>query len=375
MINMLSQFFFSMINMLSRVIGTNGEVKRAKKRINLPNETWLEIFDWLIPDRKEVAAKFSELGDFQFSVICQHWLHEHIRNVRLGYLHICSDAPAKQRPTIDNNLVLRCSPDPGNVRWETVPIAQTPLPDNIVDIKTIRISFLNPEALAFLGRLQPLLTKVHLDVQAWDPETRGRLLAGIRHILPLCRGVGGISCHDWTLLSAVRAEFPAQFFRSQVLNTYLEPPFTATAGQLELFCDWLETQRGDQQQQQEAPMLFLAYFPFGPDGEHNFVRMINAAVHRFTRARRPASFFVRLWHSKHNGAGRLEEENKSTLINATTGEQYVVQKQSDGDNYLIARCPSTVDPGWLDEKMAQLLAYNQFEQDTTVQMHSPAVFL
>jgi hypothetical protein len=40
----------------------------------------MEILDWLRCHRVELAWKFSQLGDRQFSDICQHWLHDYKRN-------------------------------------------------------------------------------------------------------------------------------------------------------------------------------------------------------------------------------------------------------------------------------------------------------
>jgi hypothetical protein len=73
-------------------------------------DLWRAYFDLLsLEDRKELALKFNEIEDSEFSALGQLWLHKWSRNVLLG-----------------------------NISTED-PLPTTELPDNIVGFKSIVI--------------------------------------------------------------------------------------------------------------------------------------------------------------------------------------------------------------------------------------------
>jgi len=96
---------------------------------------WREAFDFLSPtgDRKKVA-QISGFGDRRFSDVCQKWLHEWVKNIRIEKLEIKAE---------DNKAAsLRA------YKWDSqkysynkavVPFAESELPANIQHFKTIHI--------------------------------------------------------------------------------------------------------------------------------------------------------------------------------------------------------------------------------------------
>jgi hypothetical protein len=87
----------------------------------------MEIFDFLIQHRRVVAEKISQFGDRQFSDLCQHWLHERVKNVHLDCLNIRS-----------NGMMKACSDWEVKTRTNVL-FAQVPMPQNIVGFKEIEI--------------------------------------------------------------------------------------------------------------------------------------------------------------------------------------------------------------------------------------------
>jgi hypothetical protein len=78
-----------------------------------------------------LALTFNEFGDREFSAVCQKWLHEWIKDVRIGELEINSKDGESAR------LQLKCWDRKCKLKY--FPIAGVELPANIVDFTTIQI--------------------------------------------------------------------------------------------------------------------------------------------------------------------------------------------------------------------------------------------
>ena len=296
--------------------------------ICLPAEVWKEILGWLRPHRGEVALKFSQLGDRQFSAIYQHWLHQWIKNVELGWLTICS---ARQgipiSPTLTNwsvgyvKAIMRC-----NNNWEKiVPFAKVEVPANIRDFPGITINYFDTAALQFLHRLKPLLVNVHLDIDCYNSESKVAAIV-LDHLLPLLNGIETIVCN-----TRIFEYFypPMKQLCGVKLIQLNGNDWTFTDEVTGLICRWLCLKRRDGQ-----PRICQGIIP--P------LKMLHAIRKHFLRASsRPVSFLVRACLDSIS----IQE---STAKNAITGEQLVVRKV--GEIFLIGRCSSQVDGDtWLRE--------------------------
>ena len=130
--------------------------------IKIPLDIWRDIFDWLSKgDRRQLAPKFNKIGDAEFSDICQKWLHEWTKNVRLGNILILPPSTnelLKSAYLLVKTAYMYCPDRVDNNTGNdlTLPFAEVPMPDNIVDFNAIECRYLDANVLQLLHHIQPL---------------------------------------------------------------------------------------------------------------------------------------------------------------------------------------------------------------------------
>jgi hypothetical protein len=86
---------------------------------------WRGVFDFVSPtDERKKVASISGFGDRRFSGICQKWLHEWTKNIRIDTLRIyrkCGEL------MVENGIK------------DQIALADTELPANICDFRKIQI--------------------------------------------------------------------------------------------------------------------------------------------------------------------------------------------------------------------------------------------
>ena len=92
---------------------------------------WFDILDWLRQYRRRIVIKFNQLGNRQFSLIYQEWLHKRNRDVQMGELSIYSDFKQRAFLAIDDNQK--------GMKNIYFPLPEIPLPANIKGFKRITI--------------------------------------------------------------------------------------------------------------------------------------------------------------------------------------------------------------------------------------------
>ena len=292
-------------------------------RIKIVIDIWRDVFDFLsLADRKQLALKFNELGDREFSDLCQKWLHEWTKNVCFHKIFI----------------------GPFEVNR---PFADVELPDNVQTFKAIRlwqIGYLETPALHFLQRLQPLFHDVILEVYC----TQFNLVPAhnvLDSVLPLLSSIEMLSLGDTlastSLLFTIR-DFPNQFFGIKRLHIHLgcEESLTEDGELMELVFLWLGTRRADGQPR-TLILTGLGFF--------NRERVENIRQ-RFLNSTSPASFFIRIPDTFF-----YEQDIQASITqNAKTHEQLLVRPSEDydeDDKLLIGRCSSDEldGPKWVEE--------------------------
>ena len=303
--------------------------------IKISIDTWRDIFDFFLPgDRRQLALKLNELGDREFSDICQKWLHEWTKNVCFGPIQIIVNPPPT--PNVESAPYLQCWDQTGRSwKQEAVPFADVELPDNIQTFEEIQLTFLDPTVLQFLHRMHPLFRSVNLRVQCEDDsleESRAVLV----HLLPLLTsgGIETVSLDNIQLLYTMRDNSPALFFAIKQLNLEYEEDLTGAF--IELLLQWLGTRRADDQPRKLIMQALLA--------NANAMPIIENLHQHFLNSTSPVSFFI--WILSSQAAVQ-----KSTTQNVETNEQLVVRKPYVNRNLLlIGRCPVELDgTKWVKE--------------------------
>ena len=296
--------------------------------IKIVIDTWRDIFDFLHPkDRRQLAQKFNVLGDREFSDICQLWLHEWTKNVRLGIIFIHHRSEAAH---------LQCyNPDTG--QWLFAPFADVPKPANIMDFRRIRFDFMDTTVLQFAHQIQPIFHNgVYLRVFC-DQKTLEASRIAICHLIPfLSGGIETFYINSIELIFTVRERFPAQFFGVKTIALHMER-HTITDNLVELLSHWLGSRRED------GEPRMLKFQRFG--GE--LLRLVDTILQHFVNSAGSVSFYIRIqikWELYIVGAVQ-----ESTTQNSATNEQLLVRKPN-ASTLLIGRCSSELDgPKWMEE--------------------------
>ena len=161
--------------------------------IQLPNEVWMDILDWLRGYRFILA--FSQIGDRQFNEIVQHWLHKWTKNVcidldikSLFFPYYKPETPMRSRACLFN-LTERMW---GHGHWSPLgfPFAEGPMPENM-DFRQINIEFLDAKVLTFLRQMQSKFTNIHLHI-SYKEESESRTESAIGHLMPLLHGIQSV---------------------------------------------------------------------------------------------------------------------------------------------------------------------------------------
>ena len=268
--------------------------------------TWREAFDFLSPtgDRKKVARISSEMGDRQFSDVCQKWLHEWTKNVQLGPIDLHSQ-PA---------------------------LPEGELPDNIRDFKEIYISYLDSAVLKFMHRLRTLVLFNSVNLRIFSDHDESSLEATrttLGHLLPLFTddGIQTVALNASQLLIFIRNHFPAQFFGIQWIH--IDWP-VGNNEFTDLFLPWLNTMRS------EGRTLLLRLYG-------NVLELIERIRQEFLNANCTSSFLILMdeWTNPP-----YEAIPESTTQNVRTSEQFVVRKGrllSGVRSLFIGRCAAQLD--------------------------------
>jgi hypothetical protein len=101
-----------------------------------PLETWTDIFGFL--PRPQLAELVPDIGDWHFASKAQYYLHE-FGKITLGYLHIRrSTSWANRKNGLPIAKLLISNENDDQAGWE-YPLADVPIPKNIVNFAGIRI--------------------------------------------------------------------------------------------------------------------------------------------------------------------------------------------------------------------------------------------
>lgn len=312
--------------------------------IKLPNEVWMDILDWLRQNRREMARKFSALGDRRFSVICQHWLHKYILNVRLGTMWIDDET----RANVAIMRMLNWPNSGGGPPTTLVQFADVPVPENVSTFRGIHICYLDFTVLAFLQAMSPLLSRsqVHLSIVCSAGESLNSTLTTLGHLLPLLGGGGiaSIDCADpnlydrFQLLFFIWQHFPAQLLSVKLLQLYADTASFNRQHNIQAIVGWLGTRREDGQPR----MLVLNDVSASPA-----LKLVRCIQQHFLTAVSPVSFFL-LCRLSQDQDDRMEEQ-QPTIGNEATDEQLHI-RWSASNLLRIGRCPSNFmdGNGWLE---------------------------
>ena len=293
---------------------------------------WRDVFDFvsLIDDRKKVAL-ISGFGDRKFSGICQKWLHEWAKDIRIDILSIYKN---------DNGELVAL-----NGKLDKVALADTELPANICDFREIEIHFMDSKVLQFLRRMQPLFRGVKLHVRTCqDEESLEATRTMLGHMLPLITGgieAVRLNTHQ-SLLLTIRGHLPTQqILGIKRLDLDVRDPSEDDGATLaELLHRWLGTRlAGGQPKIVELSHCF-------DDGFLLVLGLLERIRQNFPNETSQASFFIRCLALSQPCFGVIQE---STTQNAGTNEQLLIRKPEDWV-LLIGRCLSELDgQKWLEE--------------------------
>ena len=327
--------------------------------IKISVDVWRDIFDFFHRnDRRPLALKFNEIWDYEFSDICQLWLHDWTKNVQFG--------PIKILPLKTTNGHLETTTrlqyfDPSAVYYYFVdgPFADVPMPVNNRDFKRITFCYLDNTALQFVHRLQPLFRNaVNLSIYCFLLELEATRTV-FDHLFPLLSG--GIEtihlCHRSTeLIFTIRDRFPDLFVGIKAIE--IEVRMQSVGKLVELLLQWLCTQRKDG----EPRMLKMLCF------DDNVLELIKNIRQRFPNSTAPVSFFI-IWKTSWYTLDDIEE---SITQNVMTREQLVIRKPST--NLLhISRYPSELWVDDLENKMEE--TFKQAEECRMLEINFDFPFL
>ena len=179
-------------------------------KIHLPPETWTNVFLFL--DRKLLAIRSEQLNNRKICELLVWCIHETwLRSRQLNDIIICS-------PDCTEAAVL----DPLKKLW---PIAETPVPLNIVSFKQIWIRIFDGRVLEFFLQLRPLLAAVSVTLwidnnQMNSHKAADQNLVVLCHLLPLVRSIKSIYIRCITDFSNLFRHLIA--FKEQLLQVGLQ---------------------------------------------------------------------------------------------------------------------------------------------------------
>lgn len=203
-------------------------------KIHLPPETWTNVFLFL--DRKLLAIRSEQLNNRKICELLVWCIHETwLRSRQLNDIIICS-------PDCTEAAVL----DPLKKLW---PIAEMPVPLNIVSFKQIWIRIFDGRVLEFFLQLRPLLAAVSVTLwidnnQMNSHKAADQNLVVLCHLLPLVRSIKSIYIRcitDFSNLFRHLIAFKEQLLQVRTLQFHSILMSHVQNSQLFDLLDWLES--------------------------------------------------------------------------------------------------------------------------------------
>ena len=327
--------------------------------VKLSTDVWRDVFEWLLPaDRRKLAQISTQ--DWQFSEVCQKWLHKWTKNVRLGPMLIIQ--PTKWIRKRGERLARNVNPessrlqcwDYGEESWMKQEEAAVPilmlesveLSSNIVDFSEIECRYLDTKVFGFLRRMLMLSNhqnNINLHVE-YNDKSLDRTETALNHLMPFLADTNqsiesmAVTKYSFQLLFTIRDRFPNQFYglkQLEVSDCLLMPQ------EPDMLIQWLTTRRADGKPRK----LIVSGFD---DIVHKFIYRIQQ---NFANATSPVSFVVCLYEDNdHYGAFCGEMFCRWSIFtrHGRINEQLVVKPM--GDVVLIGRCPAELDGmKWVEE--------------------------
>ena len=227
----------------------------------LSTDVWRDVFEFLLPgDRRKLAHLSTQ--DWQFSEVCQKWLHKWTKNVRLGPMLIIQPTKwiRKRGERLARNVDgesarLQCwnQGDKSRMKQEetAVPIAElgeVEMPSNIVDFSKIQCRYLDTQVFGFLRRMLMLSNhqnNVNLHVE-YNDKSLDRTETALNHLMPFLADTNqsiesmAVIKYSFPLLFTIRDRFPDQFYglkQLEVSDCHLMPQ------EPDMLLQWLTTRR------------------------------------------------------------------------------------------------------------------------------------
>jgi hypothetical protein len=128
----------------------------------LPLETWVDMFGFL--HRPQLAELVPQIGDWHFATKAQYYLHE-CGQITLGDLDIRRTTSWINR---DGPPIVKFYEYNYQTGWE-FPMADVPMPNNIIDFKTIHIRFSFDNKIGDICKVAPfmkIISRVNLSADA-----------------------------------------------------------------------------------------------------------------------------------------------------------------------------------------------------------------